>query len=188
MENVRSQKSEIRNQRSESAFRNPHSAIRMVGLLVLLAVGIGSAQPPPNPEPGGSPNALTAPSRKLEALRIWRLTQELNLSEDQSAQFFPKLKQLRELRQEHRVARQALLGQLESLLEQVPVAPAGLKSVLDSLNTIDENMRASESKLRQEIAGLLTIEQQARLYVFEANFDQQARRMIEQIQKDKGSQ
>jgi len=170
---VRSQKSEIRS--------------FVVGLFTLLAVGIVMAQPILNPGsgPGGPPGASPVPNRKLEALRIWRLTQELNLSEEQAAQFFPKIKQMRELRQEHRVARQALLDELESLLAQDPVEPVGLKSVLDSLNTIDDYMRESELKLRQEIADLLTVEQQARLYVFEANFDRQARRMIGQIQGDK---
>jgi Spy/CpxP family protein refolding chaperone len=178
---------EVKSQKSESISHKPQASSLIVGLLVLLAVGIGPAQPPPNPGPGpgGPHNAQPAPNRKLEALRIWRLTQELNLSEDQAAQFFPKLKRIRELRQEHRVARQAMLDELDSLLAQEPVEPAGLKSVLDSLNTIDDNMHESELKLRQEIADLLTVEQQARLYVFEASFDRQARRMIEQIQEDK---
>lgn len=176
MKEIRNQKSRVRN------------SLRLVACGLLLAAGIGSAQPPSNPGPGGPPNDSAAPNRKLEALRIWRLTQELNLSEDQAAQFFPKLKQLRELRQQHRVARQALVAQLETLLAQVPVEPTGLKPVLDSLNAIDVNTRESELRLRQEMAGLLTVEQQAKLYVFEANFDRQTRHVIEQIRKDKGSQ
>jgi Spy/CpxP family protein refolding chaperone len=152
-----------------------------------LAVGIGLGQPLPGygAGRGGPHHAPPVPNRKLEALRIWRLTQELNLSEEQAMQFFPKLKRMRELRQEHRIARQAMLDDLESLLAQDPVEPAGLKPVLDSLDAIDDNLRESELKLRREIADLLTVEQQARLYVFEATFDRQARRMIEQIRGDK---
>ncbi len=181
---------EVRNQKSQVKLLVTHYSpltSLFVGLLVLLAVGIGPAQPlfDAGAGHGGPHNAPPAPNRKLEALRIWRLTQELNLSEEQAMQFFPKVKRMRELRQEHRVARQALLDQLQTLLAQDPVEPAGLKTVLDSLNTIDETMRESELKLRQEIADMLTIEQQARLCVFEATFDRQARRMIEQIREDK---
>jgi Spy/CpxP family protein refolding chaperone len=154
---------------------------------VLLAVGSGRAQPVfgPGGHPGRPGGAASPPNRKLEALRIWRLTQELDLTEDQAGQFFPKLKKMREVREEHRSTRRALLDELDTQLEQEPVEPANLKSVLDSLAAIDDNMREAELKLRREITELLTIEQQARLYVFEANFDREARRMIKQIKEDK---
>ena len=161
-----------------SAFRT-HALLPGIVLVLLVAAGVGRAQP--SPGPGGKP-----PNRKLEALRIWRLTQELDLSEDQSAQFFPKLKGLRELRQQHRAARRALLDELEARLKDEPVDPSALKPVLDSLAAVDENAWEAELRLHREIADLLTIEQQARLYIFEATFDRQARRVIRQIQQDKG--
>jgi Spy/CpxP family protein refolding chaperone len=174
-------------QSSKFKVQSSACSLQLVACGLLLAVGIGLGQPLPGygAGHGGPHHASPVPNRKLEALRIWRLTQELNLSEEQAMQFFPKLKRMRELRQEHRIARQAMLDELEALLAQDPVEPAGLKPVLDSLDTIDENMRESELKLRREIADLLTVEQQARLYVFEATFDRQARRMIEQIRGDK---
>jgi Spy/CpxP family protein refolding chaperone len=161
-----------------SAFRT-HALLTGIVLVILVAAGSGRAQPASGP--GGPP-----PNRKLEALRIWRLTQELDLSEDQAAQFFPKLKGLRELRQQHRAARSALLDELEARLKDEPVDPSAIKPVLDSLVAVDENAREAELRLRREIAELLTIEQQARLYIFEATFDRQARRVIQQIQQDKG--
>lgn len=163
---------------SACTFRRLSLRLAACGLWLALA-GPVLAQP----GPGGPP--LTPTSRKLEALRIWRLTQDLDLSEDQAALFFPKIKEMRELRHEHRRMRRALLDDLEKLLAADPVDPTRLTPILDSLETIEENQREAELSLRREINAILSIEQQARLYVFEAGFDRQTRRVINQIRGDR---
>ena len=149
--------------------------LRLTLALALVFAGLVLAQPGYRPPT----------SRKLEALRIWRLTQELDLNEDQAALFFPKLKEMRELRHEHRLVRRALLDDLEDRLAVDPVDPVGLVPILDSLATIEDNLREAELGLRRELNTVLTVEQQARLYVFEAGFDRQARHIINQIREDR---
>ena len=66
-----------------------------------------------------------------------------------------------------------------------PGRPGCLDAGADSLATIDDNLREAEFGLRREISTVLTVEQQARLYVFEAGFDRQARHIIDQIREDR---
>jgi len=169
---VRSRKSKVESRRVGSLGLGFALALVMAGLVL--------AQPGP-PTTGHRPPA----SRKLEALRIWRLTQELDLNEDQAALFFPKIRAMRELRRQHRLVRRALLDDLEERLAADPVDPALLTPILDSLATIEDNLREAELGLRREINAILSIEQQARLYVFEAGFDRQARHVINQIREDR---
>jgi Spy/CpxP family protein refolding chaperone len=140
---------------------------------LLLWTGLAGAQPPPPPRPG----------QDIEALRIWRLTQELNLTEEQSSQFFPKLNRSRELRRTRREGRRAVLQDLTGAIKESPISTNRVKSLLDSLTTIDENFHAAEARLRSEIADILTIEQQARFILFTQRFDQETRKMIEQMRK-----
>ena len=149
-------------------------------LAVLVFSGFLRAQPPP-------PNDTPQTREKLEALRVWRLTEELNLSEDQSAQFFPKLKQLRQVKDDFRAQRGVLMDELTAELAKKPPATARLKAALDSLQTIEDNRRAIEARVKHEIGQILTIEQQARMTVFQANFERQTRRVIKQIDKDRKS-
>ena len=148
-------------------------------MAVLLIGTIARAQPAPPLPPG--PMAR----EKLEALRIWRLTDELKLTEDQSAQFFPKLKQIRELRDARRDAQKQLTDELSAELQNSPPREATLKQVLDSLQAVDDNFHRADAKIRREISQILTVEQQARLLVFQANFERQTRRVLKQIERDR---
>jgi Spy/CpxP family protein refolding chaperone len=122
----------------------------------------------------------------MEALMVWQLTDELNLTEDQSTEFFPKWKKLRRIRGQHHADRIAVLSDLTEVLKDESDRTTELKGLVDSLETLDENFRSAERKVRHELAGILTIEQQARLIVFQAGFERQTRRLIEQIRKERG--
>jgi Spy/CpxP family protein refolding chaperone len=153
---------------------------RLIALaVILLVVGVLQAQPvPPQPPPSG-PQAR----EQLEALRVWRLTQELNLTEDQSTQFFPRLKKLRQLRDDYRAAKSQILEELGAELHKDAPDAGQLKQMLDSVQSAEDSFRSAERRVRQEISQILSVEQQARMYVFQATFERQTRHMINQIEK-----
>ena len=141
-----------------------------LALALTLALGLARADP-----------RSAAARQQLEALRVWQLTPELNLTEDQSAQFVPKLKLMRELKQTYREQRNAVLKDLGAALRDSVAGRATLRSLIDSLDALEDGNRASELRLRNELRGILTIEQQARFHVFQANFDRQTRQMIQNL-------
>jgi Spy/CpxP family protein refolding chaperone len=152
-----------------------------MALAVLLICGVARAKP-------GSPPPKDHQAReKLEALRVWRLTEELQLTEDQSAQFFPKLRRIRELRDTRRANRERLTNALTEEVAKDQLSTPRLRQLLDSLQVVDDNSRAAEARVRREMNELLTIEQQAKLYLFQANFDRQTRHVIRQIERDRKS-
>jgi Spy/CpxP family protein refolding chaperone len=155
--------------------RKPDSRRLRAGSFVLMLVvlcALGYAKPaPPSPEA----------RQKLEALRIRRLTQELNLTEDQSAQFFPKLKLMRELRQDYREQHKVLLKDLGAALHEPTMNSADVKRMVDSLDALDEGYHATELRMKREFREILTLEQQAKLYVFQATFEKETRQMIQKL-------
>lgn len=145
----------------------------------LLVMGLGSSLVVGQPEPKPPPPEHQA-REKLEALRIWRLTEELNLTEEQSAEFFPRLRRLRLLREERQEKRRALINRLEEGLKSRATAPQ-LRAMLDSLEAMEEDFRRSETALRRELSRVLTVEQQVRLLLFQEHFERQTRQIIRQL-------
>jgi hypothetical protein len=150
---------------------------------VLLLAGIIGAQPETPPVPSEDAHGRMPNRQKMEALMVVRLTDELNLTEDQGATFFPRWKRLRSLRELRRTDRNAVLGEMSELLKG-KTDDARLSTLVDSLETIDEYYHASEVRLRRELRETLTIEQQARYYVFTATFERQTRRMIQDMRRE----
>lgn len=131
---------------------------------------------PPPPEP--------RERKMLEAIRVTRMTDYLQLSNDQISKFFPKLKQMeedqREMRRKHRV----LVSQLEDLL----VRKSGekeIKAKLDSIDKLQKETFKNMERIHQELDTILTVQQRAMWRVFDENFDEEIRKMILQV-KERG--
>src|SRR3989304_9933124 len=87
-------------------------------LVVLLAVPV-LAQVTPIPE--------ERVGRIIEALLIWRLVDELDLTEQQIARLFPRIRQLKELRLELGRRKRTLEFELRQLLAQRPQNPDAIR-------------------------------------------------------------
>ena len=58
------------------------------------------------------------PRAIIEKVRMWRLTQELDLSTEQTAALFPKLNELRKIEQDYTEEKRQVLVDLKKLLDQ----------------------------------------------------------------------
>ncbi|MCX8014997.1 MAG: hypothetical protein N2748_03160, partial [candidate division WOR-3 bacterium] len=73
----------------------------LIGLSIIFAQPIPDDDPPVPPEPMcESELGEHKPREMMETIRIWKLTELLNLTEDQRAKFFPKLQDMRKTRDE----------------------------------------------------------------------------------------
>lgn len=122
--------------------------------------------------------------RMLEAVRVSRMTEMLQLSNDQISKFFPKLKQLEDNQREVRKKHQILVAQLEELMIK-KAKDKEIKAKLDSINRLEKETFRNMEKIRQELDTMLTIQQRAMWRIFDQNFDEEIRRMVLQI-KEKG--
>ncbi len=140
-------------------------------ILILLPFCLSLAQPLQKREP----------KELIETIRIWRLTEELNLSEDQAAKLFPKLKKIREVKREFKRKRREILKAIEKELKRKKPREDVLKKEIEDLNREDKEFREKEERLKEEIFEVLTIEQQARFLLFQERFDREIREMIKRI-------
>jgi len=105
----------------------------------------------------------------FEALRMWRLTRELDLTEREASRLFPLLKRYsstrRELFREHR----GKLRELEELLRQ----SAPEERIREKIAEVEACMRKmDEARWREweEVKEVLPVQKQARYLIFQDRF------------------
>jgi Spy/CpxP family protein refolding chaperone len=145
------------------------------GLVALGLVSSPMAQPfrpPPGPGEG------RRPIETIETIKIWKMTEALQLSEDQAIKLFPKLTRLAASRREFHRRQQTLREELAELLRQRPAREVEIKRKLEELDRSEIDFRSLERAVRGELQSILSLEQQARLALFEERFEAEMRRTI----------
>jgi Spy/CpxP family protein refolding chaperone len=147
------------------------------GLLWLLGpVAEPMAQPlvPATPRAPG----IREGRRLIETIKIFKMTEALNLDEDQAAKLFPKLAQLEASRREFYRRQRILRNELAQLLKQQPLQDEEIKARLDQLDRVETDFRGHEQAIKGGLRSILSPEQQARLALFEDRFETEMRRTI----------
>ncbi|MEO0092135.1 MAG: hypothetical protein ABIK61_05460 [candidate division WOR-3 bacterium] len=136
-------------------------------------------------KPGGPDFREKEPKEKLEMIRAWKLTEVLNLTEDQSIRFFPKLKELRRAREEFDQKRMKILDEIEDYLRDAKKYEKELKAKIQEMELNETKFQELEKKLRKEIASILTPEQQAKFMLFQMRFNEELRDVIHRAKEMK---
>jgi Spy/CpxP family protein refolding chaperone len=131
--------------------------------------------------PGGEPPSAAKREevrKKIETVRIWKLTEALKLDPDTSARVSAFINPLDQQRQE--IAREQFMTmrELRLLLQSAKPDEAKVKASLDKL---EKNRLAMQETRNREYTGLkniLTTEQQARFIIFQQDFRREMRHMI----------
>jgi len=150
----------------------------------------GMMAPPPGMMDGSGPGACqdtcawNNERKMLEAVRISRMTEELQLTDQQIAQFFPKLKEMEANLRETGRHQQKLLGQLDSLLAAGAKDPE-LKAKMTQIENDEAERRQRMKMFKAKLDGILTVKQQARMLVFNRKFDDEIRDMVRDIRQKK---
>jgi len=116
----------------------------------------------------------------IETLRMWKLIEVLDLTSEQSTQFLPILKDFRDARKKFEDRRREFLKDLETTLESKKDEKK-LKESLDSLENNRREFQINLEKFIEKTKTTLTLEQQAKLLLFEEKFEKRVRETIEQI-------
>jgi Spy/CpxP family protein refolding chaperone len=129
---------------------------------------------------GGVPSAERRAEvrKKIEAVRIWRLTEALKLDAATSAKLSSLLSSYDQQQQDIQREQMKTMSALHLALKAPNPDEAKLKT---ALVTIEKNHRAMQelrNKEMSDLKGILTIEQQARYLVFQQEFMREMRGMI----------
>jgi Spy/CpxP family protein refolding chaperone len=134
----------------------------------------------PEPGQGGPPSEERREEvrKKIEAIRIWRLTEELKLDTNTSAKLSSLLSSLDQKRRDTMREQMEAMRDLRSLLKTAKPDEAKIKPLLEKLEKNHHEMQALRNKEFKGLKEILTVEQQARFLVFQQEFQREMRDMI----------
>ena len=165
--------------------------MRKLAILVLLGLGfvlaISSylqAQPlPPQPPPPPPPDEDMM--NRIEMMKIWKLTELLKLSPEQSTQIFPILqrheKQFREKAKQKDMIFQRLRVQLK--VEGGGVSKAEAEKSIRDVMALEQEAMQLRKTMYDELANVLTSDQLAKYLIFESAFNDEISQMIRDIRQ-----
>lgn len=176
-----------------------HAAVFAVILTISSVAAAGERIHPPlegPPEQGmddmtGPVSRLSAEQReeirkKIEAVRVWRMTEALKLDEKTAAKFIPVISSIEHRRAElMREQMDAMRDLRQGVASQRPDEKR-LKAVIDKIELNHREMMKLREKEMEAAKDYLTIEQQARFLVFLHEFQRDMRRMINRAQGGRG--
>ncbi|MBI5026409.1 MAG: hypothetical protein HZC12_06745 [Nitrospirae bacterium] len=148
-------------------------------LLLFLVFGFslnGMAEPPEDIEKPPSKEQMEKVRRRIATLKMWRLTQAIDLDEKTSAQLFPLLNKYDKKRVEIKNAMRDDMKQLREALKEK--REGNLKNILDRLEQNRKALQGINDEEKVELKKILTIEQQARFIIFQQKFHKEIRKII----------
>lgn len=168
----------------------PHFTVRFITVLTvfLLMAGFSAAaradgndfknQPPPPRK------QFFKMKQKINTLRIWGLTKELDLDQDAAARVFPIMNGYDNKRTEIQYRLIVLMHNLRNALRDRD--DAGIQATLDKLEANHQKMEQLNDSERDELKKALTVEQQAKFLLFEVRFEKQVKKMIAKARQRRG--
>lgn len=122
---------------------------------------------------------------RIEEVRIWKMTNYLDLSTDQAIQFFPELKE-----HEARVAvifdkQQKILTNLKEKCNDENYNPSDkeIVEILKTYETFDEQLKNEKSDFVKNKLGFLTNKQKVKYIVFDSRFKSHLLRALKEHNK-----
>jgi hypothetical protein len=122
-------------------------------------------------------------AQMVNTLRIWRLTELLDLDEEANIRFFSKLNRLEDRKKALFEQRRLSVREMKRLLKEKPVDQEGLEKVIDNLQNMRSNMEKAHSEFYEEIKKELSPEQLAKYLIFKSEFQQEIRNTIRKIKQ-----
>ncbi|MCD6161117.1 MAG: hypothetical protein J7K40_01740 [candidate division Zixibacteria bacterium] len=121
---------------------------------------------------------------RIKTIKIWKLTEELNLTEEQAENFFPAYQKHQGEREGINAERKELLKQLDGQTKKENADDKEIIRLLDQLENLNRQMNEKRIEFRRKLEGILTTRQLGQLVIFELRFQHQIREIIRDTQKD----
>jgi hypothetical protein len=113
--------------------------------------------------------------KKVEALRAWQLTEELDLDQETSSMLFPAMKDADEDRWRIEVQNRALFRDMVHLVNDGKPDSGKINDILDQLQANRKEMARVEERHIKKIREILSPEDAARYLMFTLRFQKELR-------------
>lgn len=148
-------------------------------LAVIVVTPVNTALPQPRPSMRHMKSRAER-IEKLRAIRIWKMTEYLNLTEEQSARFFPRLRKNEEKIKEKYREKQILLDEIDRLIKEKDgkLTEQDVRKYIGKLNQINQEIVKLKTSFIIESSDILTPEQQLKCMIFDDRFRNQMMRIL----------
>ncbi|HEY7471998.1 MAG TPA: periplasmic heavy metal sensor [Gemmatimonadota bacterium] len=143
----------------------------VAGVLLLAAVPLGAQEPPP---PHDRPGI-----ERLERLRLERLHDALDLTEEQAATLTAQMERSHTAMRESFRRQTEAMEAVEKSLAANPVDQEALRRALADVEAAREEMERERERHMAELGRTLTPEQRAKFLVFNRQFEVRLRELVE---------
>lgn len=155
---------------------------------ILLLVSTAAAQPPGH---GMGPGREGGPMRervreKIKTIKIWRLTEAVGLTPEQSEKFFPVYNKHQDAMEELERNKRDQLDLIEKLADDPNSSDADILSAIDGMKTLQERTIDLQKSYLNDISGVLSVRQEGKLLVFEENFRRNLQNIIREVRHEFG--
>lgn len=121
---------------------------------------------------------------RISTLKMWKLTEALDLDEKTSTQLFPIINKYDKLRAETELSLRKGMRKLKRALKEE--RESKLKAILDELEQDHHALQRIADDEWNEMKRVLTVEQQAKLVIFKQEFDRNIRKIIAEARERRG--
>ena len=142
----------------------------LIVLLIMASAGALVAQEP----------FLDERREQLESLRIWKMTEFMELTSEQSTVFFPKLHEFEQSLREQQKQQEILLKKIHGRLDnrEQEFTQAEVDQLIIDLMKLQKHILEKRQKFMQSLESDLRPEQQAKYIIFESQFKHRLMRMM----------
>ncbi len=144
-------------------------------LIAMVALSLPAVGQEVHPTPRGE--------RIIEALLIWRLVDELDLTEGQIVRILPRIKALKDIRLEMGRRVPPLLREIRQMMRQVPRDDEAIRIKVVELNQLRAEVEGRRRRQLQLIATALTPEQLAKFALIQETFEVETLRLLQEARR-----
>ena len=121
----------------------------------------------------------------VENMYIWKLTEALDLSEEQATKIFPRLNKARKEKEELAKEANELMRKLKDALEEKAAGEAEttLKETVAKLKDLRNAVKEKEEEEIKILEENLSVEQQAKLIIFQRTFRKRIGHMVDRAKE-----
>lgn len=124
------------------------------------------------------PNQRGKPLEQIETIKMWKLTERLDLTEEQTAIVFPAMKS-------HRQKMDSLEIKARTLIEELRIArqeenDKKITQLVEQILALQEARCASEVELMEKLRTVLSPKQQADFIIFEMEFREEMIKFLQE--------
>ncbi|GBE37867.1 MAG TPA: hypothetical protein ENG75_06905 [Nitrospirae bacterium] len=161
------------------------SVMALVMSLMLFA-GEGFSQPPE--DRGGPPSEqqMEKIRKRVETLKMWKLTEVLNLDEATASRFFPILNEYDRKRMDiaHKMRKD-----MKKLRKSVDTAPESeLKSIITRLRDNHRRLQKIDDEEMSRLQDILSVRDMGKLIIFKQEFQRNMKKIISDVREKRRGQ